>query len=127
VNTLAQAGVAQGADGTPPTTSLVRGSQADKTGLYALEDVDLGARAALVLAVGLSACALTACRQSQRLAVERLVVANTPASARLAAAGVTRREDRATRAVLARYTAPGDGRAAGGEMTWPGDQRSRSR
>ena len=99
----------------------------DFTPAVALEDVDLGARAALVLAVGLSACALTACRQSQRLAVERLVVANTPASARLAAAGVTRREDRATRAVLARYTAPGDGRAAGGEMTWPGDQRSRSR
>jgi hypothetical protein len=43
----------------------------------------------MVLA-GLSACALAACRRPPRFAVERVVVASTPASARLGAAGVTR-------------------------------------
>jgi hypothetical protein len=50
------------------------------------------ARAALLLAMGLSMCALPGCRRSARLTVERMVVANTPASARLAAAGLTRGE-----------------------------------
>jgi HEAT repeat protein len=44
----------------------------------------------MVVAAVLSVCALAACRQSQRLTVERIAVADTPASSRLAAAGVTR-------------------------------------
>jgi hypothetical protein len=52
----------------------------------------MGARAALAVAIGLSAGALPGCHQSQKLTVERMVVADTPASARLSAAGVTRGE-----------------------------------
>jgi hypothetical protein len=38
---LAQDGLAAGVDGTPPTAVQLEGSQLAKTGLYALEDVDL--------------------------------------------------------------------------------------